>query len=181
VETSRLHLVPWSDADTPAIAAMNEDAEVMRFIGGGRPSSPAESEFVSARIVSHWERFGFGLWAVKRLGSPQTIGFAGLCHPLWLQGEEHEVEVGWRFTREAWGHGYATEAAHAALEVGFAQLELPHIVSYIDPANVRSQRVSTRLGMHLERAVAQPSRMRDILVWSIRRDQWRAAATTARA
>jgi RimJ/RimL family protein N-acetyltransferase len=176
VFTSRLELVPWSPADTDALARINMDPEVMRYVGTGRPATREESAAQSARFAAHWERFGFGLWALRPRGGGGTIGFAGLMHPLWLPGEEAEVEVGWRLARDAWGHGYATEAGRAALEHAFGVLELRHVVSYIAIENLRSQRVAERLGMHLDRAVVQPGRMRDLLVWQIRADRPRSAA-----
>lgn len=73
----------------------------------------------------------------------EFIGFTGLIHHAFLT----EVEVGWRLSRASWGHGYATEAARAAVAYAFDELELPELVSMTTVANVRSRAVMERLGM----------------------------------
>jgi RimJ/RimL family protein N-acetyltransferase len=175
-ETERLRLERWDPArHTDALAEMNADAEVMRHIGDGSPATRAESELQSRSIAAHWERFGFGLWAV-RLGEDQpVVGFAGLSHPLWFPSERSMVEVGWRLRRDAWGRGFASEAGRAGLEVGFGVLGLERIVSYILPGNERSQAVSRRLGMELARVVTHPRRPDPVQVWEIRADRAPAA------
>ncbi len=75
------------------------------------------------------------------------LGVTGLSRPSFEAPFTPAVEVGWRFAREAWGHGYATEAAKAAVEFGFETLGLREIVSFTVPANERSWRVMERLGM----------------------------------
>src|SRR6476620_3122288 len=181
LETARLRLTAWSDADTAALAGINSDPEVVRYLGDGSMPSAAATAGQSERFAAHWDRFGFGLWAVRlrkdaragRAAQAAAIGFAGLSHPLWLPEEAEEVEVGWRFARSAWGHGYATEAARAALDVAFGELELVHVVAYVHPANVRSQRVAARLGMHLERAVVRGDGPGwPVLVWALGAGTW---------
>jgi RimJ/RimL family protein N-acetyltransferase len=168
-ETERLRLERWDPArDTDALVEMNADAEVMRHIGDGRPGTRAESELQSRSIASHWERFGFGLWAVRLAADEPAVGFAGLAHPLWFPSERSMVEVGWRLRRDAWGRGIATEAGRAGLDVGFGVLALERIVSYILPGNARSQAVSRRLGMELARVVAHPRRRDPVQVWELR-------------
>ena len=97
------------------LAAVNADAEVMEFINDGVPLTRVESGIGSDRVAEHWRTYGFGLWAVIEKAGERMIGFAGVCHPLWLPGWERTVEVGWRLHRDAWGHGYATEAGRAGL------------------------------------------------------------------
>ena len=171
IETDRLRLERWDPRrHTEALARMNAQPEVMRYIGDGTPSTRAESELQSSSIAAHWERFGFGLWAV-RLGDDPPVGFAGLAHPLWFPSERSMVEVGWRLRREAWGQGIASEAGRAGLEVAFGVLGLERVVSYILPGNERSQAVSRRLGMERTRVVAHPRRPGSLEVWEIRGDR----------
>jgi RimJ/RimL family protein N-acetyltransferase len=149
LETERLLLRPWRAAeDLDALAAMNADAEVMRWVAPNRPLSRAESADLLDRIVRHWDEHGFGLWAVEpRDGGAGCIGFAGLAIPSFLPAVLPAVEVGWRLAPAWWGRGYATEAARASVEFGFERLGLRAIVSIIDEHNARSLAVARRLGM----------------------------------
>jgi RimJ/RimL family protein N-acetyltransferase len=140
--TPRLILRPWRDEDLPAFAAMGMDREVMEHF----PSrlTRDESDAMAGRIRDHFDREGFGLWAVEVRGGEPFIGFTGLMRPRW---RPEVVEVGWRLARAHWGSGYATEAARAAIEHGFTALGLAEIVAFVLPANLRSQAVMARLGM----------------------------------
>jgi RimJ/RimL family protein N-acetyltransferase len=126
-------------------AALNADPRVMEFFPA--VLSRAETEARVARIRNQFERNGFGLWALEVPGTADFIGFAGLGIPQFEAPFTPCVEIGWRLAFEHWGHGYATEAARAALDFGFGKLQLEQIVSFTVPANVRSRRVMERLGM----------------------------------
>jgi RimJ/RimL family protein N-acetyltransferase len=150
LETERLLLRPWRPAeDLDALAALNADAEVMRFVAPNRPLSRAETAAQLERFVAHWDAHGFGLWAVvpRREPGAGCIGFAGLAIPSFLPAVLPAVEVGWRLAPAFWGRGFATEAARASVAFGFERLELRSIVSVIEPGNDRSRRVAEKLGM----------------------------------
>ena len=106
-----------------------------------------QSDELIARIERHFDRCGYGLWALELRASGEFVGFTGLTEVPFQARFTPAVEVGWRLARAAWGQGYATEAARAALAFGFGELELPEIVSYTIPANVRSRAVMERIGM----------------------------------
>ncbi len=145
LETARLLLRSWRPEDREPFAALNADPEVMEHFPA--PLGRAESDALAARIEADIERRGFGLWAVEVRGSGEFAGFVGLDVP---QIETHfmpAVEAGWRLARPAWGHGYATEAARAALAFGFEQLGLDEIVAMTAVGNARSRAVMERLGM----------------------------------
>ena len=95
-----------------------------------------------------WTENGFGLWAMERVEDGVFLGFTGLSTPSFEAHFTPAVEVGWRLARHAWGHGFATEAARAALEFGFETIRLAEIVSFTVPANIRSRAVMERIGMH---------------------------------
>jgi RimJ/RimL family protein N-acetyltransferase len=149
VETERLRLRPWRAADDlPALAAVNADAEVMRWVAPNRPLRPDESAALLERIEAHWREHGYGLWAVEpRANGAGCIGFAGLAIPSFLPEVLPAVEAGWRLDRAWWGRGLATEAARASIAYGFDTLGLRSVVSIIDAANERSLRVAEKLGM----------------------------------
>src|SRR5262245_49749965 len=129
VETERLHLRRWDRrSHTDGLAEVNADPQVMEFINAGMPLTRVESRITSDRVAEHWRTYGFGLWAVEEKATDRMVGFAGICHPLWLPGWERTVEVGWRLHRDVWGRGYATEAGRAALQQGFGDLGLAELV-----------------------------------------------------
>ena len=143
--TARLRLRDWRDSDLPAFARLNADPQVMVFMP--KILSREESDASIGRIREHFDRHGFGLWAVEVINGAEFIGFTGLSIPRFTASFTPCVEVGWRLATEHWGRGYATEAAGACLGFGFSQLGLPEIVSFTTVANLRSRRVMERLGM----------------------------------
>ena len=90
---------------------------------------------------------GYGLWAVERRADDAFLGFTGLAYQEFEAAFTPCVEVGWRLAPEAWGHGYATEAARQALRFGFETIGLQEIVSLTAVGHERSRRVMERLGM----------------------------------
>lgn len=149
IETERLVLRRWVDADRVPFAAVNADSRVMEHFPAVLDA--AASDAMIDRIEAGFEREGFGLWAVERRDNGEFIGFVGLAKPSFtahFTSPEHPVvEVGWRLAVDAWGHGFASEAARAALQFGFEQLGLTEIVSFTARQNERSQAVMRRIGM----------------------------------
>ena len=145
VRTPRLLLRSWRDEDLAPFAAMNADPSVMEFFP--RPLERAESDAAVARIREHFDRNGFGLWAVEVPGAADFIGFVGLAVPRFEAHFTPCVEIGWRLVREHWGHGYATEAARAVLDFAFLELHLEEVVSFTAEVNSRSRAVMERIGM----------------------------------
>jgi ribosomal-protein-alanine N-acetyltransferase len=145
IATQRLRLRGWRPADRAPFAELNADPEVTRYLSG--VLDRAGSDALVDRTVGHWQAFGFGLWAVERTEDRRFLGFTGLSRPAFVARFTPAVEVGWRFARAAWGNGYATEAAAAAVGFGFDIAGLEEIVSFTVPDNQRSRRVMERLGM----------------------------------
>jgi len=143
--TERLILRRWRESDHEPFARLNADPEVMRHFV--RPLAREESDALVNRIEARFDERGYGLWAVERREDGAFLGFVGLAYQTFDAPFTPCVEVGWRLDRFAWGHGYATEAARAAVELGFSEIELDEIVSFTVPANLPSQRVMERLGM----------------------------------
>lgn len=144
--TERLILRPWRAEDRDALAHMQADPEVMEYL---LPvPDRAASDAAADKIAAHFTRHGYGLWVVEVKDVTPFAGYTGLAHVPYEARFTPAVEIGWRFARAHWGHGYATEAAGAALAFGFERLRLPEIVALTVPANHRSRAVMERLGMH---------------------------------
>lgn len=177
IHTRRLLMRPWRADDLEPFAAMNADARVMEHF----PAllSRIESNAVVERIRKHWSDFGFGLWALEVPNTASFIGFAGLSRPSFSTPFTPCVEVGWRLAAAHWQQGYATEAARAAVRIGFLTLGLSEIVSFTVPANARSRRVMEKLSMLREPGedfdhprVELNSPLRRHVLYRLTRDRW---------
>lgn len=139
IETERLLLRPIGMDDLDEFVALHAEPDVSRFI---RPLDRAEAEERLRRDAREWSERGHGLLAVLDGESGAFLGRCGLKH--WPQFGE--TELGWALRKDAWGHGYATEAGRACLEWGLAELDLPYVTAMVNPENDRSIRVAERLG-----------------------------------
>lgn len=151
---------------------MNADPVVMEF----HPSTLTRSEsdaFVD-RIEEHFDAENFGLWAVEVETTSRFVGYVGLWPATFEAHFTPAVEVGWRLRSEAWGHGYATEAARVVLTDGFVRLGLDQIVSFTAAINRPSRRVMEKVGMDHKSAddfdhpsVAQASPLRPHVLYRL--------------
>jgi len=145
IETDRLLMRRWLESDREPFAALNADPETMHYFVS--PLDRAASDALVDRIESRFEEQGFGLWALEIRETGQFIGFTGLNPmPDGVPGAGG-VEVGWRLGKSAWHHGYATEAARAALGVAFDGVGLVEVWSMTAVLNTPSQGVMRRIGM----------------------------------
>lgn len=148
LRTDRLLLRPWRPEDRDPWAELCADPDVMEHFPAVLTREQADA--FADRIEAHFAEHGYGLWAVDVDG--RFAGFTGLAWTDALGGRD--LEVGWRLARWAWGHGYATEGARAAVEVGLQQV--PEVVSLTALTNERSWRVMERLGMRRVREFEHP-------------------------
>lgn len=146
LDTERLRLRAFREDDLDAFAAMSADPEVMRYIGAGEPMDRNASWRTMAGFNGHWSLRGVGMWAVERLDDGAFLGRVGLHHPPYWPA----LECGWVLARDAWGQGYAREAADVALAFARGARPGERLVSYIRPGNDRSVRVALALGATLE-------------------------------
>ncbi|WP_020578122.1 GNAT family N-acetyltransferase [Actinopolymorpha alba] len=179
-KTERLILRRWRDSDLEPFAALNSDPDVMEHFPA--LMTREESDDLVARIESAFPERGFGLWALEVQGAGEFIGFTGLSVPSFDAHFTPAVEVGWRLARSAWGRGYASEAARAALAFGFDPAGLTEIVSFTATTNLRSQAVMRRIGMTHDAAddfdhprLPAGHRLSRHVLWRITADQWRAS------
>ena len=145
MQTERLLMRRWRESDREPFAALNGDPETLKYFPG--TLDRAASDALIDRIEAGFGERGFGLWALEIAASGQFIGFTGLNPmPDGVPGAGG-MEVGWRLARTAWHHGYATEAARAALTVAFDGVGLDEIWSMTAVLNEPSQAVMRRLGL----------------------------------
>jgi RimJ/RimL family protein N-acetyltransferase len=199
LRTERLVLRDWSEADLDPFAELNADTAVMEHF----PSTltRAESDDLVERIRHQAVASGFSLWAVEVAGpgprrhGPEDsgpgstgrtgfAGFTGIIRPPFVvpgRIDAGTVEIGWRLSRWAWGHGYATEAATAVLAASFERFGLVEVVSFTVADNLRSQAVMERVGLrrtpdrdfdHPRWEPAWGEELRRHQVWSIDRAAW---------
>jgi len=174
--TSRLVLRQWRQCDRAPFAALNADPLVMEQF----PSllSPDQSDAMVSRCAAQLERDGHGLWAVEIRTSGEFIGFVGLAVPSWEAAFTPCTEIGWRPARPARGHGYATEAANAALATAFGQLGPDELVSFTTTGNVRSQQVMQRIGLtrdaseDFDHPLVADGPLRRHVLYRLRRADW---------
>jgi RimJ/RimL family protein N-acetyltransferase len=168
--TDRLVLRRWRAEDREPFAAINADPEVMRFVGTGAVLGRGLSDDLLTRFEREWDERGFGLWALSAREDEDEclLGFCGLTVPMFLPSVLPAVEIGWRLARGAWGRGYATEAARAALAFGFEEQGIEEILAIVDPGNARSLRVCAKLGMTARPDRTHPATRMRVRVLGIR-------------
>ena len=146
IETERLHLRDWTEADIAPFLRHTNTPAVMRWLGGVR--TEAEQHELIGRMMRWQKERGFTFWVVERKADGELLGFCGLKladtpgSPI-----EGMHEVGWRLREDVWGQGYAKEAAIAALDFAFDQIGAERVVAITFPPNAASWGLMERLGM----------------------------------
>jgi RimJ/RimL family protein N-acetyltransferase len=170
LETERLILRPTELADFEPWREMMSDPVTTRFIGGVQSPSMAWRGVMT--MAGSWKLMGFAMFSVIEKSSGRWVGRLGPWQPHGWPG----TEVGWGLAREAWGKGYATEGAAAAIDYAFDVLGWTDIIHCIDPANTGSRGVAERLGsrhLRMDRC-PPPYDTEDIEVWGQTREEWQA-------
>jgi RimJ/RimL family protein N-acetyltransferase len=170
LETPRLRLRLPRIADFDAYAELQADEEAARYIGGRLERAPAWRKFL--QMPGAWMLQGFAMFAVEEKSSGRWIGQVGPWKPEGWPG----TEVGWAFHRAAWGRGYATEAATAAIDWAFANLGWHEVIHSIHPDNLASQKLAQRLGSRNRGRGRLPPPSEDVPIdiWAQGRDEWLA-------
>jgi RimJ/RimL family protein N-acetyltransferase len=186
IETPRLLLRNWRDEDRNLFHEINSDNRVMEYF----PFRPdrVQTDALMDRLERQIDETGKGFLAVEIRETGECIGFTGIAAvdigPLFAGGVH---EIGWRLASRYWGKGYATEAANAALDYGFAHFGLDEIVAFAVPENHRSLAVMQRLGMRRDesrdfdhpRVPDSHPHLRRHAVFVMGRDAWKAARTSS--
>jgi RimJ/RimL family protein N-acetyltransferase len=146
-ETKRLRLRSWDDEDEFHFYDVMNTPAVMRWLGGLQ--SPEEWSAGYRRIRDYQRDLGFTFWIVERRADAEILGFCGLkrANAPGADAIAGDVEIGWRLREEAWGHGYAEEAAINSLDLAFDRFRAPDVVAVTALGNLPSQGLMVRLGM----------------------------------
>ena len=144
IETDRLALRRFTDADRDTVARWNADPDFTRHLAGVQTRAQSDEAF--DRLQRHWDEHGFGLLAVTWRDTGELIGRAG---PQFHRAWPHDPEVGWALDPAWWGRGIATEAGRAAVAWGFGELDYARLVSITTEENVASRNVMRKIGFRL--------------------------------
>jgi RimJ/RimL family protein N-acetyltransferase len=168
LETERLLLRRPDLSDFDRWAEMMRDPEAARFIGGTAPPTVVWRMIV--QMAGAWELTGVSMFSVIEKSSGLWIGRVGPWRPFGWPGDE----VGWALRREAWGKGYAFEAAVACMNYAFDVLGWPEVIHCINPQNIRSQELARRLGSTILRRtnMPEPNEHEVVDIWGQSRSQW---------
>jgi RimJ/RimL family protein N-acetyltransferase len=152
LETSRLTLRRFTEADEDNLVELDSDPQVMRFIGGGEPFPRAEvRDRILPILLGFYERFeGFGFWVAEEKPTGRFLGWFHFRPPR-NEPRDGEIELGYRLRRSAWGKGYATEGSRALIRKGFTELGVERVVAEAMAANLGSRRVMEKSGLTLVR------------------------------
>lgn len=166
LETERLVMRPPRESDLDDYARMTADGETMRYMGGTLDREQTWRQI--AMMLGHWQIRGYGLWALEEKSGGRFLGRVGFINPEGWPG----FEIGWLVGREYQGRGFATEAARAALDWGFANVDEDHVISLIMPDNLASIAVARKLG----EAPEGETRIRefDVVIYGMDREEYLA-------
>lgn len=163
LQTERLRLREFGMRDVDRLAALDSDPEVMRYISRG-VATPRE--VILTKVLPGWLAFynqprPIGFWAVERLQDDEFIGWLHLRPDLI---SPPQLELGYRFSRHAWGQGLASEGARALIDMGFGNLRCDVITARTLIGNRASQRVMQKCGLAFEGNFVYPPGM--LPTWS---------------
>ena len=145
IETDRLLLRQWRDADREPFARMNADPIVMEFFVS--TLTRQESDAFAARIADRIARDNYGLFAVERKDDGAFLGFTGFSSAPERTPVASEIEIGWRIAQQYWRRGYAVEAASACRDWFWEHMSAPRLVSFTSAANRPSRNLMRKLGL----------------------------------
>ncbi|MGH3729035.1 MAG: GNAT family N-acetyltransferase [Micromonosporaceae bacterium] len=174
LETDRLLLRRFTDADLDNLVDLDSDPEVMRYLTGGKPTSREKiTSRVLPRFIDHPDQF----WAAVDKASGEFLGwFALSVEP---GDDPGDVELGYRLRRFAWGSGYATEGSRALVDHAFAKLGVSRVYAETMYVNTGSRRVMEKSGLRYVRTFHQhfknpiPGTEHGEVEYELRRSDWR--------
>ena len=182
-ETERLRLRTWDAEDLDEFIRHTNTGGVMRWLGGVRSREWHEAAF--GRIQRYQRDYGHTFWIVERKSDGALLGFCGLKR-VNSEGAPNpgDFEVGWRLREDAWGQGYAKEAAIASLDLAFDRFGAPHVVALTVTQNEASQGLMKRLRMTRRKdmdfhSADLPQELNPTIVYRVEAEEWPAARADA--
>ncbi len=177
-ETQRLILRDWRKEDWPVFLKHTNTPAVMEWLGGVLPAE--KFAWIEERLEGYTRDHGHTFWVLERKAdgghlAGEIVGFCGLKRSNQAGGPIGEHEIGWRLREDAWGKGYAKEAATASLQLGFERFDAPHIIALTVQQNTPSWGLMERLSMQRRADLDfhnDEFGVDTIIVYSITRDQW---------
>jgi len=175
IETDRLVLRDWREEDWAPFFAGTNTPEGMRWLGGVMDTD--KQAWQRDRLERYRREHGHTFWVVERKGDAAVLGMCGLKRANQPGGPQGDFEIGWRLRLDAWGQGYAREAAIASLDHAFAKLGAPHVLALTVAGNVASWGLMVRLGMERREDLDFDSPDFDvesgrIIAYAITREAW---------
>jgi RimJ/RimL family protein N-acetyltransferase len=174
LHSERLTLRELTPHDTPALAQILGDAEVMRFSVRGVLTERETGEFIDWCRISYLAH-GFGPWAVVEKSTSTLAGFCGL-NAEYVDGED-EVEIGYRLGRSFWGRGLGTDAARMTLAHGFETAQVDSLIAIVEPGNRASIKVIQKLGFNA--FIHSQYHQRGVRIYRMSAQQWSTASVTS--
>lgn len=181
-ETDRLILRDWHADDWKPFWQHLNTPNVMRHLGGLADAETRQR--AQDRLEGYNRDHGHTFWVVERKQdgghlAGEILGFCGLKRCNEPKGPIGDMEAGWRLREDAWGHGYAKEAATASLALAFERFDAPHVIALTVQENVASWGLMKRLGMERRSDMDFPDMVswakgKTIIVYRIDRAQWEA-------
>jgi len=143
IETNRLLLRTFTEDDAVLIYELNLDPDVIRYTHDPIKDLVHAAEILEKVIIPQYALYNHGRWAVHVKATLEFLGWCGLKY----LAELNEIDLGYRFKKEGWGKGYATEAAYASIQYGFEKIGLQRIVARAEIDNIGSWKVLEKCGM----------------------------------
>ncbi|MDJ0642640.1 MAG: GNAT family N-acetyltransferase [Erythrobacter sp.] len=179
-ETERLILRDWREEDWAPFWNHLNTPNVMRHLGG--VADAQEQQHAQDRLLSYNREHGHTFWVLQRHPdrghlSGEILGFCGLKRCNEPNGPIGDMEAGWRLREDAWGHGYAKEAAIASLDLAFTRFDAPHVIALTIDENVASWGLMRKLGMQRRSDLDFPDTVawakgKTVIVYRIDRAEW---------
>lgn len=143
LQTSRLYLRRFTETDVSLILQLNSDYDVVKYLHEPILDTAEKARKILMDVILPQYKINLGRWAVFTRQQDEFIGWCGLKS----RPELNEIDLGYRFKKNYWGNGFATEAAKATLQYGFETLQLNEIMGRAHIDNIASIKVLEKIGM----------------------------------